>query len=131
MELFLKLLAGIMLGVILCLLLPKEKIDFSVLLCMAVCAMATMGIGAYVSTLLDFLKRLIQLGNLPSAHLETMIKIVGIGLLSQISTMVCTDAGKQSLAKILQLTTTVVVLYLCLPLLEQMLSIIETILGAK
>lgn len=128
MENYFKIMAGILITMILCLLLPKQKTDTTILLCLAVCAMALVGMLAYMQPVIDLYTRLVSLGNLPEELLGNLLKITGIGLLSQIATVICMDAGNQSLAKTLQILTTTVVLWLCIPLLEQTLSLLENIL---
>ena len=91
--------------------------------------MALICMSTYLAPLISLFTRLIALGNLPEELLQILFKVVGIGLISQISSTICIDAGNQSLAKVLQLITTAVVLWLCIPLLEQLLSLIENILG--
>ena len=129
MELYFKITAGILLTVILCLLLPKQKTDISILLCLAVCGMALICAVTYLEPVLSLFNRLFVLGNLPEELLEILFKVVGIGIISQIISVICVDAGNQSLAKALQLITAAVVLWLCIPLLEQLLTLIENILG--
>ena len=129
MDTYVKLAAGIMITMILCLLLPKQKMELSVLLCIAVCAMVLVSVASYLEPVISLFKRLIELGNLPGEFLEILFKVVGIGVISQIISVFCIDAGNQSLAKTLQIATSAVVLWLCVPLIEQLLAMIETILG--
>ena len=129
MEIYFKITAGILITMVLCLLLPKQKTDISVLLCLAVCCMALICAAVYLEPILSLLHRLIELGNLPDELLQILFKVVGIGLISQITSVICIDAGNQSLGKVLQLITTAVVLWLCIPLLEQLLILIENVLG--
>ena len=129
MEIYFKIIAGILIAMILCLLLPKKNTDMSVLLCMAVCTMVLICVSTYLEPLISLFARIIELGDLPGELLQILFKVVGIGLVSQISSTLCIDAGNQSLAKVLQLITTAAVLWLCIPLLEQLLSLIENNLG--
>ena len=129
MEIYFKITAGILITMVLCLLLPKQKTDISVLLCLAVCCMALICAAVYLEPILSLLHRLIELGNLQDELLQILFKVVGIGLISQIASVICIDAGNQSLGKVLQLITTAVVLWLCIPLLEQLLILIENVLG--
>ncbi len=131
MELYFKITAGILITMVLCLLLPKQKADISVLLCLAVCCMTLICAAVYLEPILTLLHRLIDLGNLPNDLIEILFKIMGIGLISQIASVLCMDAGNQSLGKVLQLITTVVVVWLCIPLLEQLLVLIENVLGVS
>ena len=129
MEIYFKITAGILITMVLCLLLPRQKSDISVLLCLAVCSMALICSIVFIEPIFSLINRLISLGNLPDDLIQILFKIVGIGMISQIATVICMDAGNLSLAKVLQLITTAVVLWLCIPLLEQLLTLIETILG--
>ena len=83
----------------------------------------------FLSPILEFVDRLMDLGNLNHELLGVLMKVVGIGLISQIAGLVCADAGNQSLGKALQIITTAVILCISMPLLEQMLSLIEGLLG--
>ena len=131
MEIYFKITAGILIAMILCLLLPKQKTDISVLLCLVVCGMTLICAVAYLEPILSLLNHIITLGNLPEDLIQILFKVVGIGMLSQIASVICIDAGNQSLAKVLQMITTAAVLWLCIPLLEQLLMLIENVLGVS
>ncbi len=91
-----------------------------------------MVVGAAVSSLspvLQFAARLIETGRLDHGILDVFLKVIGIGLISQFASLICADAGNQSLSKVLQLMTTVVILCLSTPILEEMLSLLENLLG--
>ena len=60
--------------------------------------------------------------------LGILLKAVGIGLVSEIAGLVCTDAGNGSLGKTLQLLGSAVILYLSLPIFTAMLELIREIL---
>lgn len=129
MDIYLKVTAGVLMTAILCLVLGKQSADLSMLLTMAVCCMVMAAALSYFSPVLEFARRLIEIGNLDHGLLDVLLKTVGIGLVSQIAGMVCADAGKQSLSKTLQILTTAVILCIAVPVLEQMLSLIEAVLG--
>lgn len=129
MSLFLKITAGVLLATIISVILSKQGKEFSLLL--TVCITSCIGIAAVsvFEPIIAFLTRLTEIGRLQDGFLSILLKIVGIGLLSQITITVCADAGNQAFSKILQIVATVVILWLCLPLLEQMLSLFESLLG--
>ena len=77
---------------------------------------------------LDFLRELETLGDLQGDMLGILLKAVGIGLVSEIAGLVCTDAGNGSLGKTLQMLGSVVILYLSLPIFTAMLELIREIL---
>ena len=129
MDVFLKVTAGVLITAILSLVLGKQSTDLSMLLTMAVCCMVVGAAFSYFSPVLDFARKLIEIGKLDHGLLDVLLKTVGIGMISQIAGMVCADAGKQSLGKVLQILTTAVILCIAVPVLEEMLSLIEAVLG--
>ena len=129
MDIYLKVTTGVLIAAFLGIVLTKQRSDVSILLILAVCCMAAAAAISYLRPILDFAHKLTQVGELEEVLLETMLKVVGIGLVSQIAGFVCTDAGFQSLSKILQVLTTAVILCISVPVLEEMLSLLEKILG--
>ena len=128
-DLYLKVTAGVLVTAILCLFLSKHGADISILLTLGACCMV---IGAAVSALapvLQFVARLVDVGRLDHDLLDVFLKVIGIGLISQFAGLICTDAGNQSLSKVLQLMTTAVILCLAIPILEELLSLLESLLG--
>lgn len=129
MDVFLKVTAGVLIAVILCLVLSNQRADLSLLLAICVCCMVMLSAASYLQPILLFANRLIQVGMLNDELLNVLLKVTGIGLVSQIAGLICSDAGNQSLGKALQILTTTVVLCVCVPLFEEILSLIEAILG--
>ena len=121
------MLAWVLLAVVLGLSLGKQK-DIGVLLTMAVCCMVAMIAISYLEPVLDFLRELETLGDLQGDMLGILLKAVGIGLVSEIAGLVCTDAGNGSLGKALQMLGSAVILYLSLPIFTAMLELIREIL---
>lgn len=119
--------AAVLLAVVLGLSLGKQK-DIGVLLTMAVCCMVAMIAISYLEPVLDFLRELETLGDLQGDMLGILLKAVGIGLVSEIAGLVCTDAGNGSLGKTLQMLGSAVILYLSLPIFTAMLELIREIL---
>ena len=85
METFFQAAALVVVGVILCLSLGKERKETAVLLSLAVCAMAALTAGAFLSPVLDFLRELSDLAGLESSVLTILLKVLGIGLISQLA----------------------------------------------
>lgn len=129
MDIYLKVTAGILMTAILSIVLSKQGADISLLLTICVCSMVILATSVYFKPILEFANRLIEVGQLNDALLEVLLKVVGIGLISQIAGFICVDAGNQSLGKALQILTTAVILCISVPLLEEMLSLIESVLG--
>ena len=129
-ALFWKAAAGVLVAAVLVLAMGKQEKDLALLLTMAVCAMTAAAGFSVLEPVLEFLHRLEQLGDLQSGVLNTLLKIAGIGLVTEIAGMICKDSGNASLAQAMQLLGTAVILSLSLPILETLLELIQSILGA-
>lgn len=129
MELFLKTVAGCILSLILILVLGKQERDLAVVLSIAVCCMIALTALTTLAPVMDFLRRLESEGNFGPFGLDSIVKMVGIGLVSELVATLCQDAGNASLGKQVQLLAGIVILKLSLPLLETLLELIENLLG--
>ena len=126
MALYLKCAGAALVGVVLILALGRK--EMGLVLAAALCAMIALVAMEYLEPVLELLHRLEELGRLDGAMITTLFKCVGIGLITEIAGMVCSDSGNASLAKALQLLGTVVVLWLSVPLYDGLLSLIQEIL---
>lgn len=130
MDVFLKACVGILITVVLSLVLSKQGKDISLLLTVAVCCMVVTAAITYLQPVIDFFRELRSIGQLDSNMLNVLLKAVGIGLLAEITSLICTDAGSAALGKTLQILATAVILWLALPLFNELIELIDTILGA-
>ena len=130
MDIFIKSVAGTFVALVLYLILAKQGKDISTLLTAAVCCMlATAAIG-YIQPVVVFIERVQQITNLEPEMLQIILRTVGIGLLAEITSLICTDAGNAALGKSLQLLAGGAVLWLSLPLFTKLIDLIEEILLA-
>ncbi len=114
---------------VLTLVLSKQQKDISLMLSMAVCAMGIGILASFLEPVMAFLRQLRDLGDLNGDMLVTLLKAVGIGLVSEIAAMVCADAGNGSLGKTLQMVGSGAILWLSLPVFETLMNLIQKILG--
>lgn len=130
MELFWKAVTVSLLTVILGLLTGKQDKMYTMLLSVSGCILICGITAAYLNPIIRFLSALEDLGNLRSDMLEILLKAVGIGLISEIASVVCSDSGNAGLGKLLQLVGSVVILWLSIPVFQALMDLIQTILGA-
>ena len=130
MDLFIKITSAVLLSVIICLILAKNGADAVVLVTAAVCSMVILSTVSFLEPIVDFCNKLQEIGKLDNRVFSILLKAVGIGLISQICCLICTDAGNQTLGKTLQIVSTAVILWLALPLLEELVTLIDAVLGA-
>lgn len=120
--------AAVLVAVVLCLVLEKQGKDFTVVISLCVCAMVMLLSAAYLEPVLDFLRQLEELAQLNDSVLRILFKSAGIGILAEIAGMVCKDSGNASMGKVLQILSTAVILWLAIPIFNEMLDLIRNIL---
>lgn len=121
--------AAVLLAVILCLALGKQGKEAGLLLTLAVCCMVGVLALSYLRPVIELIDELQAVGQLDSGMLEIILKAVGIGLIGEIASLICSDAGNAALGKSLQLLSSAVILWLSIPLLTQLLELVQQILG--
>ena len=130
MDIFLKLAAGTLVSLILYLILLKQGKDISGLLTTAVCCMLAVGAMEYITPVIVFIDRLQEISGLDSTILQIILRTVGISILAEITSVICQDAGNAALGKSLQILAGAVVLWLSIPLFNQLLDLVEELLSA-
>ena len=130
MDVFLKAAVCVLVAVVWALILAKQGKDISILLVTAVCCMVIGAAVAYLKPVLDLVDRLQSVGNINSDTLSIMLKATGIGVVAEVTGLICTDAGNAALGKTLQFLACAVILWLSVPLLNELLELLDEILGA-
>ena len=130
MNEFLKATAGVLTGLILFLCLNKHSKDSSILLTLAVCAMVLLSTISILRPVLAFLKKVQTIGDLDNDLLSVLLKAVGIGMIAEISMLICKDAGNESMGKTIQMMATAVVLWISIPVFDRLLVLMNKILGS-
>ena len=95
--------------------LAKQNKEITVLLTIGVCCMVVIAGIAFLKPVLDLLRQLESIGNLNSEIVQILFKVVGIGLVSEIASLICSDAGNASLGKALQMMGSMVILWMAIP----------------
>lgn len=130
MNVFWKTAAGILTAVIIWINLNKTNKDASVLMSLAVCAMAIIAAAGFLQPVISFVKKLQGIGNLDSDLVAAVLKVVGVGVITEIAVLICKDAGNESMGKTLQFMSVATVLWLSIPVFEKLLNLLDGILGA-
>ena len=130
MDVFIKAAGGVLIALVLYLILAKQGKDFSLLLTVAVCCMVAGAAMTYLEPVIVFFKKLQALGQIDTEMLTIILRAVGIGLLSEITCLICTDAGNAALGKTLQLLASAVILWMSVPLFNSLITLVEEVLGS-
>ena len=129
MEPFWKAAALALIAAVLSLTLKNQDKEYALLLSVAACLMVTAITVTYLKPVFAFLKELETLGDLRGDMLANLITALGVGLASEIASMICTDAGNASLTKAIQLLGGAVILYLSVPMFSALIDLIQKIVG--
>lgn len=129
MDRFWQAAAGGLVAVVLWLILSRQGRDFALLLSLLACCMVLTAMGMYLEPVLDLGKRLERLGNLQPEWISIMLKSMGIGLIVELTSLICADAGNASVGKAIQFLGTSVILWLSIPLINGLLDLITQVLG--
>lgn len=129
MDNFIRASAGVLLAVILSIALRYKGGEISVLLSLAVCVMVGALAMHYCEPVITFLKSLQIRAAISGEMFSILLKIVGVGMICEVVSLICCDAGNASMGKVLQILGVAVMLYLSLPLFESLLELVEDILG--
>lgn len=124
-----KLIAAALLCCILCLLLQKQAPELTLVLCVLGCVLCLLTTLPLFSQILEFVKRLEALTGLSGAVFSPLLKTAAVGILFQLAGALCRDGGRQSLAGTVELCGGILCLYLSLPLLELVLSLLQNMIG--
>ena len=129
MSIFLKAVAGVLTAVILWLAVNKDNKGISTLLTLAVCIMVFFVCAYFLQPIIDFIHKLELLGELDEGLISIVLKVVGIGLLTEISAAICKDSGNESMGKSLQILSAVAAIWLSIPVFERLITLLDKILG--
>lgn len=125
-----KCVACILVASILSVILSSNRKEFSVLLAILVCSLIGITAVTYLSQILSFLKRIELTSNLNGSMITILFKTVGISIVSEIAIMLCNDSGNTAFGKVLNVLTTAITLWICMPLFTELLDLMENILQA-
>lgn len=128
MDGMMKASAAALIAAMLGIILQKQGKEYALVLLLAVGAMGTCLALSYIRPVLSFLERLRDLANLDNDVLKILLKAVGIGMIGEICGAICSDSGNSSLAKMLQLLSAAAILWLSLPIMEQVMDLIAEVL---
>ena len=111
-------------GVLLALILRKEKGEFSILISMIVCICIFVYIITKLQTIIEFTKKLEEMVSIDSAYIGLVVKMVGITYAAEFSANICKDAGYAAIAGQIETFAKMSILVVSLPVL---MTFIETI----
>lgn len=129
MEIIFKTVGIAMIALILSQFIGKQNKDIAMLVGLATCCIVITGAGYYLGSILSFVRDLQITGNLNKDFIDILLKAVGIGLVCELASLICTDAGNSALGKAIHIMASGAILWISLPLLTNLIDLINNILG--
>ena len=129
MQRFLQVAVIGLLTVVFSNLLRKNSKDLAILLSLAACSIIAVVLIEFIEPLIAFMEKLRNFTQLDRHLISPMLKCIGIGLLTQISSGICADAGESAIAKLIEICGSAFALYVSLPLFEAVLDMVGLIGG--
>ena len=127
MDIF-KILAIAILTCIASLIVKQVKPDFASLVSLAGGVVILLLLINYISSILDVFRGLIEKANLSPTLFSSILKIIGIGYLTEFTANLCSDTGNSSLATKVGLAGKIIILFLALPIITNLIEVIMGIL---
>ncbi|MBQ8683949.1 MAG: stage III sporulation protein AD [Clostridia bacterium] len=123
---------GILLcGALLALMLRTRRPDLAMCLSLAAGGVVLILLLGQLAPLLVALRRMGQTGGLEDSHLAVVLKGAGVCLLTQLTADTCRDAGEAALAGKAELTGRILLLLLAVPLFEELLTLVLTLINRQ
>lgn len=129
MELLWKGIGICLLTCILAVITGRQDKDITMLLSIAGTVAVSVIAVTYLKPVIGFLKELADLASLNADHLNVLIKASGVGIVTEIAALVCLDSGNSSMANIIRILGSSVMLWLSVPVFQALIKLIGTILG--
>ena len=130
MELYLQAAALVLIAVILGLVLDSKQKVFGTLVSLAACCLVCLTLIRFLEPVIAFLDKLQDLAGISDQMLSIVLKVSGVGLVSELAGMICADGGHGSMGKAVKLLSNAVILWLSLPLFQQVLDLLQEVLGS-
>lgn len=129
MEAVVQIVSLAVVGAILGVLVRERGGALAAAMSLAICGLILFLGLRFCGPILKVVEQLRTLSGLNGAVTAPLLKVVGIGLLTQFAGGICEDAGEKSLGTAVQLSGTVLALYAALPLIQSVLELLEDMLG--
>lgn len=128
MDTYLKVIGIAVIGILLCLILSKNAKDFPIVLVIILCCVLCGAALGFIEPIILLLEDLEKLAGTGFPWLAILLKATGLTFIGEIVSAVCSDAGHAAVGKTVQTLTTVVILWMSLPLIQKLMDLIQSVL---
>lgn len=115
-------------GVLIALLLKKEKSEYSTFISMAVCICIFFYILTKIETVIEFTQRIESMISVDSRYITLIIKMIGITYVAEFAMNICKDAGYAAIGNQIEIFAKLSILVVSVPVLTAFLETIGSFL---
>ena len=115
-------------GVLLAILLKKEKSEYGLLISMLVCMMIFFFFIHKIEVILAFVEHLEAMISIDSSYIALILKMIGIAYVAGFTVDICKDAGYGAIGNQVEMFAKLSILAVSLPVLLTFLEVIGNIL---
>ena len=128
MDIF-KILAIAILTCIASLIVKQVKPEFASIVAISGGIVILLFLINYVEGILDVFRGLVQKANLSPTLFSSILKIIGIGYITEWTANICSDTGLSSLSDKILLAGKIIIFVFSLPIITNIINIITGLLG--
>lgn len=127
MDIF-KILAIALLTCVATLVVKQVKPDFASIVAIAGGVLILLMLIDYLEQIVGVFQLIVEKTNLSPTILTTILKIIGVGYLTEFTSNICIDSGSSSLSSKVLLAGKVIILFMSIPILTNIIDLIVGIL---
>lgn len=122
-------IVGVGIATTICYVLIKQvKNEFAIFIALAGSVVMLVMIVGQVSGVVEYFKEIVQKTGIDTTIYFTVLKIIGVGYLTEFASNLCSDAGTASIGNKIMLGGKIVILCLSLPIITSLIDIVIDIL---
>jgi len=123
-----KILAIALLTCVATLVVKQVKPDFASIVAIAGGVLILLMLIDYLEQIVGVFQLIVEKTNLSPTILTTILKIIGVGYLTEFTSNICIDSGSSSLSSKVLLAGKVIILFMSIPILTNIIDLIVGIL---
>ena len=131
MSIFLKAIISVFITAVLSLVIGKHQKDLSLILVLITASMIIIAAVTFLTPIVSLMENLSEISQINDSLFSILLKTVGVALISEFAEIVCNDAGNKSLGKSIHILSVAVILWLSIPLFNEIVDLLKAILAQK
>lgn len=128
MDVFFKIMSIALITCVACLIVKPIRSDFAILISIVGGIIVIFYILTYFTSIFDVFNRIFETTGIKSSLYSIILKIIGIGYLTEFTASICNDTGNSSLGDKVLLGGKIIILVMALPIVSSILNIVMELL---